>query len=455
MSLVDNYGILSEQFTKVEGGYKLEIGVLEELRQKQIEVAAVTRNAALEQTKVINSGLLDRIKAYDEEITKLNNLATTQIAVAKLTAQAQQMSLSINSATDQKEFTRLKGIIDELNSLAEAYKATDIFAKDFYNTLGTDNKNSGSSAKPETVNYNSLFDWENRENELAYNLGQKTSEEYWNGYQEIWDKFSAQYANNSKEWLNFQDSQLVTMYRGMQSVNEEKAREAEVESEKRLDRMRNMLKQIESQMEKEADITQDLVNPLEKQTDILEEQADIEERKLKLLEAEKKLRGEMNNSSKYTRVVLGANGMQSYRADPDNQARIETAQAEYNSALSDMQPETAKKILVDGKYTTLSNYQKITPDTNLMNTSSKIQSDLNNIFPYNFGNTFGNIAGQMYNSIYNPPATENGKENSQLTVGSIAIYANEGESFDELVDRLANGIKLSVEQQQYSNKNRK
>ncbi len=487
INLIDNYGVLESQIIKTSDGYTVEIGVLEELKKVQIENAIIARNVQLEQTKVIESGLLDRLQYYDEEIKQIKSIGDTEIALAKIRAVLQ--SQSINSASDVQERERIKGLISELENLQNAFSASDTFAKDFYGSLGLEPKNSGSSAKPETINYNSLFDWENRENELSYNLGQKTSEEYWNGYQETWEKFKTQYGNESREWIEF-DRQLIAIHKGLMQVADEETKRREDEAQRRQEIIQKQLDNVEKQRQAKVEELENintqieseyesLINPLQEQLDLMDEAEKTEGRKLKLLEAEKRLNEEIakaeKNKSQLTRVVLGANGMQRYVAEPDNNNSdgVANAKVNYDNILKDINDETNRESIIDKiqSYEDERDYKIDTNDTAINNLknftpiNSETISKLMGIIPTWFKeglpsipsiygvNRFGLGVGEMYQNLNTSNLNTN--NDNGVTFGNFYFTINEADDGSSLAKKIATELPLLTEQALYSNKNRK
>ena len=119
LELVDTYGLLLDQFTLTENGYKIEISALEQLREVQVQAAISARNSQIEQTQVLQTGLLDRIKAYGLEIESIASLAEAQAALLAVEQKRAEMSGSINSAADAEYY---KGQLADMDSTIDTLK---------------------------------------------------------------------------------------------------------------------------------------------------------------------------------------------------------------------------------------------------------------------------------------------------------------------------------------------
>ena len=154
LELVDTYGLLLDQFTLTENGYKIEISALEQLREAQVQSAISARNSQIEQTQVLQTGLLDRIKAYGLEINSIASLAEAQAALLAVEQQRNKTAESINSAADAEyykgQLSDMDAIVDTLKDIAENYATTEDLAQGFYSTLGKSFEETKSTSE-ETV----------------------------------------------------------------------------------------------------------------------------------------------------------------------------------------------------------------------------------------------------------------------------------------------------------------
>lgn len=154
LELVDTYGLLLDQFTLTENGYKIEISALEQLREAQVQSAISARNSQIEQTQVLQEGLLDRIKAYGLEINSIASLAEAQAALLAVEQQRNKTAESINSAADAEyykgQLSDMDSIVGTLKDIAENYANTEDLAQGFYDTLGQSFEESKKSSE-ETV----------------------------------------------------------------------------------------------------------------------------------------------------------------------------------------------------------------------------------------------------------------------------------------------------------------
>ncbi len=154
LELVDTYGLLLDQFTLTENGYKIEISALEQLREAQVQAAISARNSQIEQTQVLQEGLLGRIKAYGLEINSIASLAEAQAALLAVEQQRNKTAESINSAADAEyykgQLSDMDSIVGTLKDIAENYANTENLAQGFYSTLGKSFDETKKSSK-ETV----------------------------------------------------------------------------------------------------------------------------------------------------------------------------------------------------------------------------------------------------------------------------------------------------------------
>lgn len=154
LELVDTYGLLLDQFTLTENGYKIEISALEQLREAQIQSAISARNSQIEQTQVLQEGLLDRIKAYGLEINSIASLAEAQAALLAVEQKRAAMSGDISSEAEynyyKDQIADMDSIVDTLKDIAENYANTEDLAQGFYSTLGKSFEETKSTSE-ETV----------------------------------------------------------------------------------------------------------------------------------------------------------------------------------------------------------------------------------------------------------------------------------------------------------------
>lgn len=142
MELCDTYGLLSDQFTLTEKGYTIEQSALEELRDAQAQAAIAARTSQIEQTQVLQTGLLDRIKAYGVEIEAIANLADAQDALAKLNEERIKSAEGIGGQYEAQEYNEkynseeYTSIVDSINDIAKAYEDAENLADDLYKNLG-------------------------------------------------------------------------------------------------------------------------------------------------------------------------------------------------------------------------------------------------------------------------------------------------------------------------------
>lgn len=188
MELCDTYGLLSDQFTLTEKGYTIEQSALEELRDAQAQAAIAARTSQIEQTQVLQTGLLDRIKAYGVEIKAITNLADAQDALAKLNEERIKSAEGIGGQYEAQEYNKkynseeYTSVVDSINEIAKAYEDAENLADDLYKNLGisfSDTEKKATNAAKETDNaFKSLIESIERLGEMGvYNT------------QELIDKF--------------------------------------------------------------------------------------------------------------------------------------------------------------------------------------------------------------------------------------------------------------------------
>lgn len=134
MNLCDTYGLLASQFTETEKGYVIEKSALEQLREAQILSAKVARQTQLEQTMVLQTNLIERIKAYGIEISSIATLAEAQAGYTK--ALQKLNGMSVNSQADAEKAAELGKIVAELKAIADGYQNIEDYSDEFYKKLG-------------------------------------------------------------------------------------------------------------------------------------------------------------------------------------------------------------------------------------------------------------------------------------------------------------------------------
>ena len=161
MELCDTYGLLSDQFTLTEKGYTIEQSALEELRDAQAQAAIAARTSQIEQTQVLQTGLLDRIKAYGVEIKAIANLTDAQDALAKLNEERIKSAEGIGGQYEAQEYNKkynseeYTSVVDSINEIAKAYEDAENLADDLYKNLGisfSDTEKKATDAAKEADN---------------------------------------------------------------------------------------------------------------------------------------------------------------------------------------------------------------------------------------------------------------------------------------------------------------
>lgn len=104
LNLVDNYGLLSRQVTEVEGGYRVELSTLEDLRQAKIKEAETAENAQIQATISAIQETVKRTNSYYDEISAIKDLATAQEALANIENDERIKASHINSGSQAKEY---------------------------------------------------------------------------------------------------------------------------------------------------------------------------------------------------------------------------------------------------------------------------------------------------------------------------------------------------------------
>lgn len=140
MELCSSYGLLAEQFTLTEKGYKIEVSALETLRNAQIETAVSARKQQAEYTNLTTQNIMERISAYGLEIESITSIAEAEAALLVLETERAKLAGSINSAGDVKyympQISELDSIIDSIRGLKNEYSNIEAAADDFYKNLG-------------------------------------------------------------------------------------------------------------------------------------------------------------------------------------------------------------------------------------------------------------------------------------------------------------------------------
>ncbi len=151
MELCDTYGLLAEQFTLTENGYKIEVSALETLRNAQIETAVSARKSQAEYTYLTSQNVMERIGAYGLEINSITNIAEAEAALLALEAERTKIAGSINSAGDadyyMPKISDLDGIINSIKGLKDEYSNIEAAADDFYKNLGKSFESVSSGAE--------------------------------------------------------------------------------------------------------------------------------------------------------------------------------------------------------------------------------------------------------------------------------------------------------------------
>ncbi len=163
MELCDTYGLLSDQFTLTEKGYTIEQSALEELRDAQAQAAIAARTSQIEQTQVLQTGLLDRIKAYGVEIKAIANLADAQDALAKLNEERIKSAEGIGGQYEAQEYNKkynseeYTSVVDSINEIAKAYEDAENLADDLYKNLGESYSNTGKKTSDAAKEVDNAF----------------------------------------------------------------------------------------------------------------------------------------------------------------------------------------------------------------------------------------------------------------------------------------------------------
>lgn len=151
MELCDTYGLLAEQFTLTENGYKIEVSALETLRNAQIETAVSARKSQAEYTNLTTQKVMERIKAYGLEIQSITSIAEAEAALLALKAERNNITSSIGSAYEANyyasQISDIDSIINSINDLKDEYTNIEAAADDFYKNLGKSFESVSSGAE--------------------------------------------------------------------------------------------------------------------------------------------------------------------------------------------------------------------------------------------------------------------------------------------------------------------
>lgn len=150
MELCDTYGLLAEQFTLTENGYKIEVSALETLRNAQIETAVSARKSQAEYTNLTTQKVMERIQAYGLEIQSITSIAEAEAALLALKAERNNITSSIGSAYEanyySSQISDIDSIIGSINDLKDEYSNIEAAADDFYKNLGKSFESVSTSA---------------------------------------------------------------------------------------------------------------------------------------------------------------------------------------------------------------------------------------------------------------------------------------------------------------------
>lgn len=151
MELCETYGLLAEQFTLMENGYKIEVSALETLRNTQIETAVSSRKSQAEYTNLTVQKVMERINAYGLEIESISNIAEAEAALLALKSERNKITSSIGSAYEANyyasQISDIDSIINSISDLKNKYSNIEAAADDFYKNLGKSFESVSSSAK--------------------------------------------------------------------------------------------------------------------------------------------------------------------------------------------------------------------------------------------------------------------------------------------------------------------
>lgn len=207
--------------------------------------------------------------------------------------------------------------------------------------------------------------------------------------------------------------------------------------------MNYQMKILEDEAQAINDKYDDMISPLQEQLDLLDKQAREEERKTKELEAQEAIR----KNSQLTRVVLGANGIQRYMPDPENQRQSQDAQREL------------QRMDIEDKITGYEEQRNelLKPNTEAQEKLTKSLEDLNrpleelvNILKANITDN-PNINPDLINSILNTNDSQakigllNSLGANNLTPESLAMTAEEA-------SKIANNPYMQIQREDDLNK---
>lgn len=151
LDLCDTYGLLANQFVETENGYKIEISALEALRNAQIEAAITARQQQIEQTMAVQTGLIDRLKAYGLEVEGIQSVADAEKALTELRNKKSEDAKGINGGADaqahNEKYANYNSDVEAIEKIKEAYKSLDNLANGVYEHLGEKSSSTNSSAQ--------------------------------------------------------------------------------------------------------------------------------------------------------------------------------------------------------------------------------------------------------------------------------------------------------------------
>lgn len=151
LDLCDTYGLLANQFVETENGYKIEISALEALRNAQIEAAVTARQQQIEQTMAVQTGLIDRLKAYGLEVEGIQSVADAEKALTELRSKKSEDAKGIKGGADaqahNEKYANYNSDVEAIEKIGEAYKNLDNLASGVYEHLGEKSSSTNSSAQ--------------------------------------------------------------------------------------------------------------------------------------------------------------------------------------------------------------------------------------------------------------------------------------------------------------------
>jgi len=149
LDLVENYGLMSSAIKVVEGGYTVEKGALEELRQAKIKEATDSREAQIQNKIATLQATIDRTSAYYTEIQAIHDLATAQQALAKINSDESNAGLHISSQEDAQTHyetvEKNKKLKDGIKEIAKLYENLDLIQNKLYSKIGVSSDKTSKS----------------------------------------------------------------------------------------------------------------------------------------------------------------------------------------------------------------------------------------------------------------------------------------------------------------------